>query len=102
MTRRLGLIIPPMIGAAAALMLGYVIGQETAPKYDTRLIHCSVEKAPGWPPCPPAEGVEVWAVWSGGVRTLATWDGRKWKLAQTILGNSTTTIHPIAWVEVGQ
>lgn len=89
-----------MVVVAAAL--GFITGFELAPRYDTRIIHCSVEHAPGHTPCPPPIGQEVWAVWEGGVRTLATWDGHKWTLGQTILGSSTTTIHPIAWVEVGQ
>lgn len=83
-----------------ALAVGVVIGTITTPQHIDRLIHCSVEHAPGHTPCPPPIGKEVWAVWEGGVRTIATWDGRKWTLAQAILGSRTTTIHPIAWVEV--
>ena len=86
-----------MVVVAAAL--GFITGFETAPRYDTRLIHCSIEHSPGYTPCPPPIGVEVWAVWEGGIRTLATWEGKEWRFSEPVLGLSRTIQHPLAWEE---
>ncbi len=86
--------------ALVAASLGAAIGLELAPKHIDRIIHCSVEHAPGWPPCPPDNGRVVWAAWDGGVRTLASWNGREWVFAQPVLGRHYTSEAPIAWGEL--
>lgn len=83
-----------------AFAVGVVIGTITTPQHVDRLIHCSVEHAPGWPPCPPTDNRAVWAVWEGGLTTTATWDGRSWRLTQPVIGQARTSEHPTAWGEL--
>lgn len=63
--------------ALVAGLMGATIGFELAPKHINQVIHCSVEHAPGWPPCPPDNGRVVWAAWDGGLRVPASWNGRE-------------------------
>ena len=85
--------------ALVALLVGGIIGLEWRQPPVERLAYCSLTGSheTGTPPCPPDVGQLVWAAWTPGVRTPATWDGTTWHLSQPILGIRTTTIPPIAW-----
>lgn len=106
MTRVLPLWAHHALLALVAGALGACVGILLAPdKSIHTLAYCSIEASgtPGTPPCPPDTNRPVWAtwaVWEGGVRAIATYDGRAWVLTNPVLGITRTTTPPTSWSEL--
>ena len=85
--------------ALVALLVGGIIGLEWRQPPVERLAYCSLTGSheTGTPPCPPDVGQLVWAAWTPGVRTPATWDGQAWHLSTPVLGITRTTTPPTSW-----
>lgn len=104
MTRRVPMWAATTV-AFVALAVGIIIGLEWRQPPVEHLAYCSLTGSvvEGTPPCPPDTNRPVWAtwaVWEGGVRTIATWDGRAWVLTNPVLGVTRTTTPPTSWSEL--